>query len=83
MPTKTLPQPVAPTQQQRLIHDLGNTLSAARLRLDMVLNDPQCSEKIRTNLLALATALDTARRSADTLETSLWGEPADPQTPSK
>ncbi|HEY0708477.1 MAG TPA: hypothetical protein VGG33_16845 [Polyangia bacterium] len=73
--SQAMPRQGSLTEEQRLVHELGNSLSAARLRLDMVLGDLQCDEAARTNLAALTSALDGARRLADQLESLVWGQP--------
>jgi hypothetical protein len=62
---RSLPKPTA---QQRLVHSLGNSLSAARLRLDVLRRDPTCMWAQKDNLEALAKILDEAIVEAEQLE---------------
>jgi hypothetical protein len=66
-------RPVAqPTQQQQLIHALGNSLSAARLRLDLLTRDPTCMWAQKANLEALMQTLADAAAATNRLEELSW-----------
>ena len=56
------------TRSERLLHELNNSLSAMRLRLDLIVSDPTCIWAQGTNIGALSKILEEARQSADQLE---------------
>jgi hypothetical protein len=64
--------PIKPTPSQRLLHALGNSLSAARLRVDTLTRDPTCMWAQKDNLEALSQILTEAMDEADRLERLLW-----------
>jgi hypothetical protein len=75
---KTLSAPEAastrlnPTPAQKLVHGLGNSLSAARLRLGVVLQDPAYQPAQKANLDALSKILDDAVDETNRLDDLLW-----------
>jgi hypothetical protein len=56
-----------------LAHHAGNTLSALKLRLDLVITDSTCWWAQQRNLSVMATLLQDASRLIDTLELQLRG----------
>jgi hypothetical protein len=69
--------PLAPTARQRLVHALGNSLSAARLRLEIVSRDPACAAAQAENLAALNQILAEAIDDTNQLDDLLWGRVPD------
>jgi hypothetical protein len=61
-----------PTPEQRLVHALGNSLSAARLRLAIVSRDPACDTAQAANLTALNKILADAIDETTRLDDLLW-----------
>jgi hypothetical protein len=61
-----------PTPAQKLVHGLGNSLSAARLRLGVVLQDPAYQPAQKANLDALSKILDDAVAETSRLDDLLW-----------
>ena len=72
--SKMTQAPDAAARAQQLVHDLGNSLSAARLRVELLSNDASCQQAQGPNIAALAAALDSARGFADELEAEVWAE---------
>ena len=66
-----LPYP-PPTAEQRLFHELNNSLSAVQLRLDLLSADPTCMWAQRSNIEAIAQSLAQARKVAERLEHDAW-----------
>lgn len=60
--------PFVPTRQQRLLHELNNSLAAVQLRLGLVAADATCMWAQRQNLEAIAASLEDARELALRLE---------------
>jgi hypothetical protein len=61
-----------PTEQQRMLHSLGNSLSAARLRLDILVRDATCMWAQKSNIEALAATLSEAIQLTGRLEEMSW-----------
>jgi hypothetical protein len=60
-----------PTRRQKLVHSLNNSLSALRLRLDLIAADPTCMWAQRENVAGMNRILESARRSAGRLEADI------------
>jgi hypothetical protein len=69
-----------PTPAQKLVHGLGNSLSAARLRLGVVIQDPAYQHAQKANLDALSKILDDAVDETSRLD-DLLGETAGSKPP--
>jgi hypothetical protein len=65
---------LAPNPSQRLVHALGNSLSAARLRLEIVRRDPGCQGAQKANLEALTRILAEAIDETNRLDEMLWAD---------
>jgi hypothetical protein len=55
-----------------MLHSLGNSLSAARLRLDILSRDPTCMWAQKANIEALAATLGEAIEMTTRLEELSW-----------
>lgn len=58
-----------PTPAQRALHALGNALSAAQLRVNVLVRDPTCMWAQKANLEALCQILADAIAETNRLET--------------
>jgi hypothetical protein len=63
------------SEQQRMLHSLGNSLSAARLRLEIMSRDAGCMATQKANIEALAATLAEASEVTSYLEGLSWGGP--------
>jgi hypothetical protein len=71
-PLQSAPQT---TPEQRMLHALGNSLSAARLRLEVLTRDSTCMWAQKANIEALAKTLAEAAEMTSRLEMMSWQGP--------